>query len=368
LPKYSPLAVFAFSVALLLFNISRPPMMFDESFYVGAAREFLAAQPSSNAQHPPLGKYFIALSIRTLGDRPLGWRFPSTLAGGLAALALFGIVFRLTHNRRTATIAWLLTMAGGFWFVMGRMADLSIYELAFEVTGIWLFLIAAEKSTLKTFAWSGMLFGLSIGSRWAGVIGLVVCVATALFERLPVKAILAMLAAAFVTYVVAWVPLLIREGRPISHLVAANLYILQFHRHAPADPRLGEPWWTWIFRLEAKQSLAHLVANPVIGWLGLLAVLFLLISRTGKHCIIPLLYLAHLGMWVVGVRPITFFYYYFEAFSFLPPALAISLQGVHWKKIRADVVVTAAALLFFFYWYPTWADLPKPFDLLTGAH
>ena len=343
-------------------------MMFDESFYVQAAREFLAGVPTSNAQHPPLAKYLIALSVRTLGDRPLGWRFPSTLAGGLAALAVFGIVFRLTRNQRAATVAWLLTVADGFWFVMSRIASLAIYELAFELTGIWLFLAACEDNSLKMFALSGTAFGLSVGCRWIGVVGLIVCVVVAVIERIPMKAILAMVITALGTYLLTWPLLLFRERRPLTDIVAANLYIFEFHRHAHADSGLVEPWWTWIFRLEPKQSLADLVANPVVGWLGLLAVVYLLVRRTGKQYIVPLLYLAHLGMWTIGVRPITFYYYYFEAFSFLPLALAIGMQGFEWHKVRADFVVTAASLLFFAYWYPTWANLPEPFNLLTGAH
>ncbi|MEM4035410.1 MAG: glycosyltransferase family 39 protein [Fervidicoccaceae archaeon] len=53
-----------------------------------------------NLEHPPLGKYIIALSIALLGDEPLSWRLPSVLeacalvllagATGYAALGAFG--------------------------------------------------------------------------------------------------------------------------------------------------------------------------------------------------------------------------------------------------------------------------------------
>lgn len=370
--RYRAPYVFALSVALLAINLSHAPMMFDESFYVQAAREFLIGASTSNAQHPPLAKYFIAASIKTFGDAPFGWRFPSILAGGLAAVAVFGIAYRLTRSMRTATIAWLLTVANGFWFVMSRVAMLSIYELAFELAGVWLFLIASEKSSVRLFALSGVLFGFSVGCRWSGVDGLIACLIVAFLERVCIKSVATMLMAAFGTYLVAWLPLLIREHRPLSDIVAANQFIYHFHRHAPADPRLGEPWWTWILHLEPKQSLGHLVANPVIGLLGLFAVVALLLvrlaNRESRSYILSLLYIGHLGQWAVGVRPQTFYYYYFEAFAVLAPALAIAMHGLEWRKIRADVVVTACSLLFFAYWYPTWASLPEPFNLLMGAH
>jgi dolichyl-phosphate-mannose-protein mannosyltransferase len=388
------IAVFAISQALLLFNLSRAPLMFDESFYVRAAREFLAGQATSNAQHPPLAKYLIAASIRIFGDTPFGWRFPSTLAGAIIAAAIFGITCRLTRSRRIAIVAWLLTIAGGFWLVMGRIACLSIYEFAFELVGVWLFLLAQDRSekdraarkdrianlktaesdpSLKFFTLAGLFLGLSVGSRWCGIIGLIACLIVAFIEGTRLRSIVTMLGTAFATYLLIWIPLFLRERRPLTGIVSANLFIYRFHHYAPADPRLGEPWWTWILRLEPKPSLAYLVANPVIGWLGLLAVAALLWQRfvqhqKGRSYILSLLYLGHLGQWVVGVRPQTFYYYYFEAFTILAPTLAIAMKRLEWHKLRADVVVTACALLFFLYWYPTWANLPEPFNTLMGAH
>jgi dolichyl-phosphate-mannose-protein mannosyltransferase len=386
LKRYRAPWVFAISVLLLLFNLSHAPMMFDEGVYVGAAREFLTGAPSSNPEHPPLAKYFIAASIKIFGDTPFGWRFPSTLAGGLVAVAVFGITWRLTRNTRTAAIAWLLTVAGGFWFVMSRIAMLPVYQLAFELTGAWIFLIASElvasdnrsptgslastkDGSMKMFALSGVFFGLSMGCRWGGVVGLIACLIVAILGRARIKSVVLMLASAFAAYFATWVPLLLRERRPLTDFVAANQFILHFHTHMNIDPRLGEPWWTWFLRVEPKQSLSHLVANPVVGVLGLLAIVALLCRRNpSKGYILSLLYLGHVGQWAIGVRQLTFYYHYFEAFIVLGAALAIAMQGLEWRKLRADVVVTALALMFFAYWYPTWANLPEPYNLLMGAH
>src|SRR5580704_2217840 len=111
--------VFFISPAILVGGISTAPMTFDEPAYVGAARNFIAGTPSVNPEHPPLAKYFIALSIKTFGDCPFGWRFPSAVAGALLALSLFGLTFKLTDNLHTSYVAWLLIVANGFWFVMG---------------------------------------------------------------------------------------------------------------------------------------------------------------------------------------------------------------------------------------------------------
>jgi len=365
--------VFAISVVLLTINISHAPMMFDEYAYVRAAREFLAGVPSSNPEHPPLAKCIIAASIKIFGDGQFGWRFPSALAGGLVAAAVFGITRRLSGSVRTATVAWLLTVAGGFWFVMSRVAMLSIYQLGFELAAVWAFLVALETTSVWRFTLSGALFGLSAACRWGGAVGLIACLIVAVVERARLRSIAALLGGMLAAYAAAWIPLLRQEHRPFLDIIAANAFMLHFHRHMNADPRLGERWWSWFLRLEPQRSLSYLVGNPIVGWLGLLAVVVLLARRfagkeKSKSYILTLLYLGHVGQWAIGIRQLTFYYHYLEAFVALGPALAIAMQGLEWRRVRADVVVTTCALMFFAYWYPTWASLPEPFNLVMGAH
>ena len=71
-------------------SASRTPdkFVFDEVHYVPAARRWTAyAEPMLNPMHPPLAKQLIAVSIRTFGDNPLGWRYPGVLFGALAVVA-----------------------------------------------------------------------------------------------------------------------------------------------------------------------------------------------------------------------------------------------------------------------------------------
>ncbi len=337
--------MFLVSLAILLACISTAPLTFDEPAYVGAARNFIAGTPSINREHPPLAKYFIALSIKTFGDRTFGWRFPSALAGALLALAVFGLTFRLTSSFHTSYVAWLLTLANGFWFVMSRVAMLSIFELAFEAAAVWVFMIAVHERNTRWFAWSGALFGLSIGCRWCGIVGLLVCLAYALLYYRPFFKITAiMTATAISVYVLSWIPLLVREHRTARYFLSANAFIYEFHRHAKGDPRLGEMWWSWIFRFHPQPSLFYLVGNPIIAIFGLAASAVLLWQ---KKFLLPALYIAHVAQWAIGIKPLTFYYYYFEAFTWLTVALAVAMQGVSIKRVRLDVVATASALAVF---------------------
>jgi dolichyl-phosphate-mannose-protein mannosyltransferase len=44
--------------------------------------------PILSPTHPPLVKQLMAMSIRTFGDVPFGWRYPSVLFGSLAIVAM----------------------------------------------------------------------------------------------------------------------------------------------------------------------------------------------------------------------------------------------------------------------------------------
>ena len=78
---------FAAHFALLVGVTTPEKFYFDEVHYVPAARQMLEPAmpaPMLNPMHPPLAKQLMALSIRTFGDEPLGWRYPGVLFGSLA--------------------------------------------------------------------------------------------------------------------------------------------------------------------------------------------------------------------------------------------------------------------------------------------
>ena len=355
------------SLCLLLIGIANSPMAFDEHHYVNAARAFLAHAAPTNIEHPPFAKLIIAGSIRLFGDNTFGWRFPSLLAGTLLAVAIFGLTYKLSRNLRTAYIAWLLTVAGGFWYMLSRLAMISVYELAFEMAAVWLFVIALDGDGPAWYG-AGLLFGLSISCRLFGVMGLLTCAAVALFRRRVLKACL-MTAIASVVYVASWIPLLIREQRPVSYLVTAQINMISFHRNVLPLFDTGEPWWTWLVRTQQTRSCAPFLANPVIAICGLIALGTIILYCRKQNVVLPvLLYLAHMLPWVLGLKRITYYYYYFEAFTFLTIILALASEkwALYRREFQSGMVATALA--YFIYWYPTWGNFPPPFSGLFGYH
>ena len=80
-------------------------LIFDERYYVNAARVIAGIQPPAgapyagaplgddpNAEHPQLAKLIIAGAIELFGDGPFAWRLGSLVFGTLAILGMFALV------------------------------------------------------------------------------------------------------------------------------------------------------------------------------------------------------------------------------------------------------------------------------------
>jgi dolichyl-phosphate-mannose--protein O-mannosyl transferase len=128
-------------------------LIFDESYYVNAARVIDHIEPppgapyhgapkgkDPNAEHPQLAKLVIAAGIKLFGDTPRGWRIGSVLFGLIGMVALFALV------RAAGGGAWLAIGAVGVMaldnllLVHGRIATLDIYAVAMMLVAAALYL------------------------------------------------------------------------------------------------------------------------------------------------------------------------------------------------------------------------------------
>jgi dolichyl-phosphate-mannose--protein O-mannosyl transferase len=142
-------------------------LIFDESYYVNAARVIDGIEPpigapyhgapkheDPNAEHPQLAKLAIAGGIKLFGDNPRGWRIGSVLFGLIAMVALYMLV------QAAGGSAWLALGAVGVMsldnllLVHGRIATLDIYAVA-------MMLVAAVLYMRKHPLLAGMALGIA---------------------------------------------------------------------------------------------------------------------------------------------------------------------------------------------------------------
>ena len=121
-----------------------------------------------NLEHPPLGKYFIALSILVLGDYPIAWRVPSLIATVIIFMLSYFITVEILRSFLDRQLSrWIALLVPFALFfdsslrTVGILAMLDPYVALFTVIGVYFFI--REKNTLYDFSKkiSWILAGLS---------------------------------------------------------------------------------------------------------------------------------------------------------------------------------------------------------------
>jgi len=142
------LMLLIFSSRLAIVNSPKPVIgeayydtgfVFDESYYVKAARKMLVGEPA-NDEHPPLSKAFIMLGMMLFGDKPLGWRIFPILASSISIALVYGITLIICKKKSSSFMAAILFATDIMAFNIGQIAMLDAPSMMFVLAGIILLL------------------------------------------------------------------------------------------------------------------------------------------------------------------------------------------------------------------------------------
>lgn len=266
------LVLLVLAAALLrLLWLDRPEgaLVFDEKYYVNAARVIAGVQPQQetyldkplgldpNVEHPPLAKVVTAGSIRLLGDNAYGWRIPSVLFGTLAVFLMYRIGRRVSGDPYLGLLVAALLAFDNLTFVHGRIFTLDISMLAFLLLGIDQYLHGRPVV-------AGLALALAALCKLPGGFGLLVLGAYELLRLYPrpagpwrlllqaARPALWRLARLGVTFTLAFVLLLgvldfffTAFPHPFAHLQHIGTYAQLLRRQAPSGVE-SLPWqWLW---------------------------------------------------------------------------------------------------------------------------
>jgi predicted membrane-bound dolichyl-phosphate-mannose-protein mannosyltransferase len=145
------LLIFSFVVRVVWLDLPKKGTIFDEAYYVNAARVILGYDVPENGkygdrakfldpnqEHPPLGKLLIAGSMAAFGDNGIGWRLPSVIAGMIALIALFLVIRAAGGSEWLALLAVFLASLDNLTLVHGRIGVLDMMALAPALVASWL--------------------------------------------------------------------------------------------------------------------------------------------------------------------------------------------------------------------------------------
>lgn len=357
--------------------------IFDEFHYVPAAKQWIELAPTSNIEHPPLGKYFIAIGIKLFGDNPVGWRAATASSGALTIVFIF-LISNLIFKDQILSVTISLFSLFNFWiYVQSRIAMLDIFMVMCFLAGIYYFLkFYFDKNDpfpKVTFYLSAIFWGLAVAIKWSAVFIYLPFYIVVFFSTVNLKdykSILKLLSFGLLSvciYFCTFLPFLFVQNENhfslYSIIFELPFLMLKLQESVPTGHTYGSAWYTWPFMIRpiwydfiqaSDPSYFQgvvLLGNPWQMLLGVLSV-FILLVRWTKNKILTnftlVLFLSSWLVWAIMPRKLFFFYYFFPSaifYSFLIPMTLQEFLDVKTVK-KVMIIFTLISILFFLFFYP----------------
>jgi len=412
--------IFLASLAACLWDVGSPGhIYFDETWYVPAARAWLATGENLHPEHPPLAKVLIGCGMALFGDDPFGWRFMSAVFGALTMLAMYLWALALFEDFAVALWTTAVTGFDQILFVQSRIAMLDVFMFAFVTLGLAAFTYAMKTPRAgragAALALMGASFGLAGACKFSGfftllgLFPLAVLVWGASRRKLaepgspdfsvPVAVgalagVAGFVLAPALAYGAAYLPQAIRHGS-LLYVFQAQYEMFHIMLGSSATHPYASLWYTWpalwrpvwyLFDVaggdtsrwsdDVPAAAILAIANPLIqfaGQVALLAALWRFFRRLEFEAgVIAVAFLAQWLPWVANPKGLEFDYYYFPSILALGPALALAFFRP--RRLALDIAgslfLVGAAVMFLFFLPTLAADFgvtPDELDLRTWA-
>ncbi|MBC7429372.1 MAG: phospholipid carrier-dependent glycosyltransferase [Bacteriovorax sp.] len=354
-----------------------PRTFFDEFHYIPAAKQWLLMNPTSNLEHPPVGKYLIATGIKFFGDNPIGWRASSAIFGAISLAVVFLIAEILFKDLIVATLIGLISMFNFWFYVQSRIAMLDIFMVSFLLLAFYYYLkYRIHNVSYFNFYLSSVFFGLSVAVKWSAVFIYLPFFLLIILSNLNKKKIFEMFifgAVSVMIYFFTFLPYLFVTGNykmSLSDIIFKTPFLmLKLQESVPANHPYASPWYTWPIMIrpiwyEFIQSVNHfsfrgvvLLGNPLQMFLGAISVTWILINIKKVSKItsaILILFLSSWLVWAITPRKLSFFYYYFPSaifYSFLIPLCIRESFDIKMQRLILGFI-TILSLGIFLYFFP----------------
>lgn len=367
----SLIAILVLAGALRLVNLSHPQAyIFDEVYHAFTAKEYLhnhieawewwTTPPPGVAYewtHPPVAKYGMVAGMLLFGENEFGYRIGSAVMGIASILGIYLLTSNLFKNKQIALLAALLVSIEGTHLAQSRLAMNDTYMLSFFVWSLY----AAIKSRWRV---SAILYGLALGSKWSALYGIVplsfiyfnqemlptinpkpACTGRSLIINL-VK-IIRIILIVLITYTLTFAPFIL-AGHTWTQWWELHRQMWYYHTHlvathgyqsTPLQWIVGaRPVWYWVEYGEGIISNIYVQANPLILWLGLIA-LILQLKKVFQfpYFILYTLYTILVLPWIFSPR-IMFYYHYLPSATFICVILATWLSELS-PRLRNSLLI-----------------------------
>lgn len=370
--------------------------------------------------HPPLGKLFMAGSIKVLarpyipeskaapldGRTTFAWRFPGTIFATLTVLVL------IRFGKKAFGSFWVGAVAGGFYaldglsFVQSRTGMNDIYVTFFVVLAfyrLFVFLRDYPQRKLINLFWAGLSTGLAASTKWTGFYAVgIICLWGVVFilkkkdwEILPWGVIFLGLLPPltyFLSYGQWWL-----QGHTWTQFIDLHKQIWWYQTGLKAThgyqstaltwPILYRPVWYWVKYQDVTRGGERIpyigniytMGHPFIWWAGLGSILYAVgrymrkiwqkftgtLIDKNELLALSVVLVGYFGMflpWTLSPR-IMFIYHYLPSIPFMCLLLAFGLYKLNQTGKIGNYIVTGfltLVILGFIYFYPHWSGVLVP--------
>ncbi len=361
--------IFTFTILSILIIQAYNQPLFDEVWYVPAAKTFLSSRKYERLEHPPLGQLLISSGIFFLGDNPIGWRFLSLIFGASSLFMIYLISLKLTKNELTAFTSLILLSIDKMFFTFSNLGVLDIFFIFFSLLSIYM---ALKRCVLiSAFAMAAGLCCKLTAVIMAPVILVIIfkvgefstskrhsIINVGLWLTYSTIFFLILLYALNNLYSSVGVEHILRS--PINHI----FYMIGVHASSNWPIGYGEPPWNWLIRPQnyyiSGMSLINIgfleTFNPIIYGLTFLSIpnaIFKSLKLKDFSAIITSIwfifsYIVWIPIYFLISRPI-FSFYLLSTIPIICITVAAFVDGE--KKLQYSFI-TVNVILFLFFQYP----------------
>jgi dolichyl-phosphate-mannose-protein mannosyltransferase len=363
--------------------------------------------------HPPLAKYTQAFFIKILGSSSFSWRISSVLFGVGVIWAIYKLSQELFDDQRISLLAAGLASLDGLLLTQSRIAMNDIHVTFFILLTLISYIKYKKDPQNKKLLITGLSAGLAMGSKWSGLLVLLIVWLLELIHWLKkiiskktnwnnlvnhgLLMILALGLLPLTMYLVSYGQMFL-QGKGWGHFTKLHQQTWWYQTNLEATHQYQSQPWEWFLNLRPVWfyvnyfeggSIANIysIGNPAFHFVGVIAVIstiyFLVISKLNnqsdkKNKFLNWLLVIYFLIWLPWqISPrIMFYYHYTPAVPLLSIIIAYWLVKIwffetnsksNWNKTTVLSIVLSI-LIFFIIWYPQWTAIPMPVNFVNAVY
>ena len=356
---------------------------FDEIYFARTAYDYAHGLEAYEWTHPPLGKLIQAIPIKLFNTMaPFFYRLMGNIAGIIMIIIMYFFSLTFFQKRKYAIFSALLMYFDCFHFAHTRMGTVDSFLVLFIMLSYYFMYkyFTSNTNENKNLFLSGLFFGLATSVKWTGLLaGLGLAILYFLDIIINKKKLSKLILRGFIFFVI--IPLfiyiscylmfpnnVIHHTDSIKKIIEQNISMYNYHSKLEATHYFSSPWYSWPLSYkpvwyynntidEYHHETITGIGNIAIWWLGIFALLYLIIRLFRKKDITTItIVVAVLSMWMpyMLIGRVMFLYHYFPVLPFIMLAIATLFHDIS-EKFKQDFLMYIYLIIvigIFIIYYP----------------